>query len=107
MHGIEPKTENGKVEVHIYAEDESLYIDTTDNGIGFESEGIISLPISQEGESKSHNHVGLNNAHHIIRLMYGEEYGIKIYSKPGEGTRVSICIPFDDGQDRRESPCTE
>ncbi|GAA0792099.1 sensor histidine kinase [Faecalicatena orotica] len=107
VHGIEPKTENGKVEVHIYAEDESLYIDTTDNGIGFESEGIISLPISQEGESKSHNHVGLNNAHHIIRLMYGEEYGIRIYSKPGEGTRVSICIPFDDGQDRRESPCTE
>ena len=38
---------------------------------------------------------GLNNADSIIKLMYGKEYGIRIYSTAGEGTKVTITIPLD------------
>jgi sensor histidine kinase YesM len=101
VHGIEPQTGNGLVEVHIYAEGETVCIDTTDNGVGFNVDGEIGMPlpvVPEKGSaSDSHNQVGLNNAHHIIRLMYGEDYGIRIFSSIGKGTRVSIRIPFDTG----------
>lgn len=96
VHGIEPKLSEGLVSIHLYEKEESIYIDITDNGVGFEKEGEIALPIQQRTEGKAHNHVGLNNAHHIIQLMYGDKYGIQVYSKPLEGTKVRIHIPFDE-----------
>lgn len=36
---------------------------------------------------------GMQNVHYRIRLYYGEEYGLKIESRPGEGTRVVVRIP--------------
>jgi len=38
---------------------------------------------------------GMRNVHDRIRLLYGEESGLKIYSKKGEGTRVEIRFPAD------------
>lgn len=98
VHGIEPKMENGRVNVHIYTGEASVYIEIEDNGVGFDTEGKITLPIREKEKDASHNHVGLNNANHIIRLMYGEEYGLEIYSEPQKGTKVIIHIPFDEGE---------
>ena len=63
--------------------------------MGFGIDGEVSLPLKTESGDKSHNHVGLNNADSIIKLMYGKEYGIRIYSTAGEGTKVTITIPLD------------
>lgn len=101
VHGIEPKLGKGLVRVAIYKDRETLCIDTEDNGVGFEQSGEIHLPLEQKTENKSHNHVGLNNAHHIIRLMYGENYGIRVFSTPGKGSKICIRIPFDDGKQEK------
>lgn len=98
VHGIEPKMENGLVRVKIYAKEETLFIETTDNGVGFQTEGRIVLPIEKQGDDDGHNHVGLNNVHHMIQLTYGEAYGIEIQSERGKGSRVIIRIPFDYGE---------
>lgn len=98
VHGIEPNIGKGLVKVSIYEKDRSICIDTEDNGIGFSYEGEISLPLKMEEADKHHNHVGLNNAHHIIQLMYGEAYGIRVFSTPGKGSKICIRIPFDDGK---------
>ena len=98
VHGIEPNIGKGLVSVNIYEEDGSICIHTTDNGIGFETAGEISLPLKCKDNNKNHNHVGLNNAHHIIQLMYGESYGIRVFSAPGQGSKICIKIPFDDGK---------
>ena len=98
VHGIEPNIGNGLVTVSIYEKEGSICIDTEDNGIGFEAPGEILLPLKTKELDKKHNQVGLNNAHHIIRLMYGDEYGIRVFSKPGEGSKICIRIPFDDGR---------
>ena len=37
--------------------------------------------------------VGVINVHSRIQLMFGEQYGLEIYSEPDEGTRVVIHIP--------------
>lgn len=99
VHGIEPKIENGLVTVSIYEENDCICIDTEDDGIGFETEGEILLPLETKGFDKKHNQVGLNNANHIIRLMYGETYGIRVFSNPGKGSKICIRIPFDDGKE--------
>lgn len=97
VHGIEPIIGNGLVTVSIYSEKDTICIDTEDNGIGFFEEGEIKLPLKNNESDKNHNHVGLNNVHHIIKLMYGETYGIRIFSSPGKGSKICIRIPFDEG----------
>ena len=99
VHGIEPKIENGLVKVSIYEENGCICIDTEDDGIGFETEGEILLPLETKRFDKNHNQVGLNNANHIIRLMYGEPYGIRVFSNPGKGSKICIRLPFDDGKE--------
>ena len=101
VHGIEPKLEPGFVEIVMFEKDRSIYIEISDDGVGFDQEGQVSLPINKEVKEKGHNHVGLNNAHHIIQLTYGEKYGIHIFSKKGDGSKVTVHIPFDEGN------CTE
>lgn len=37
--------------------------------------------------------IGLNNVNERIKMFYGDQYGLLIESKPGEGTCVNIFIP--------------
>ena len=97
LHGIEPLLGNGVVSVRIYEENGRIYIETKDNGVGFGTDGPLVFPMETEGEDRQHNHVGLNNVQNIIRLMYGEEYGIYGYSRINGGTAIYICIPRDEG----------
>lgn len=95
VHGLEPKMGGGRVDITAEQREEKIQITVVDNGVGFAIDGEVSLPLKMEAEDKSHNHVGLNNADSIIKLMYGKEYGIHIYSEAGQGTRVTISIPLD------------
>lgn len=95
VHGIEPKLEPGFVTIRLYEKEDSIYIEVSDDGVGFDADGEISLDAVKARPQEGHNHVGLNNAHHIIQLMYGEEYGIHILSKKGEGAKITVHIPFD------------
>lgn len=95
VHGIEPKIGAGMVTVEIKKNGGDICIDTIDNGVGFDTEGEITLPIEREIDQTNHNQVGLNNADKILKLSYGESYGIRVFSKKGEGSRVSIRIPID------------
>ena len=95
VHGLEPKMGGGRVDITAGQSDGKIQITVTDNGVGFGIDGEVSLPLKTESGDKSHNHVGLNNADSIIKLMYGKEYGIRIYSTAGEGTKVTFTIPLD------------
>lgn len=95
VHGLEPKMGGGRVDITAEQREGKIQITVVDNGVGFAIDGEVSLPLKMEAGDKSHNHVGLNNADSIIKLMYGKEYGIHIYSEAGQGTRVTICIPLD------------
>lgn len=95
VHGLEPKMGGGRVDITAEQREGKIQITVVDNGVGFDIDGEVSLPLKMEAGHKSHNHVGLNNADSIIKLMYGKEYGIHIYSEAGQGTRVTISIPLD------------
>lgn len=65
-----------------------------DNGRGFDTKqlDLSGGEVSLEGTREK---VGLKNTHNRLTLLYGEAYGLRIHSAPGEGTVVEIVIPLD------------
>ena len=98
VHGLEPKVGNGFVQVKVYRQEGCICIDTVDDGVGFGVDGEVALPLEKREKDSAHNHVGLGNVHHMIQLMYGEAYGVTVFSSPGRGSTVRIRIPEDQGE---------
>ena len=46
--------------------------------------------------------IGLKNVHERIKLYFGEEYGLEIYSEPDEGTTIRIHMPSIEFESLRE-----
>ena len=40
---------------------------------------------------------GINNVKERIRLLYGENYGVSVWSQKGEGVRITIRLPRYSG----------
>lgn len=87
-HGIDLKpNERGKITIRGWSEKEILYLSVEDNGVGMSEETAQNILTHN---SKGY---GVRNVNERIKLMYGPEYGLKIESKEGEGTRIIISIP--------------
>lgn len=105
FHGLEEKIEGGKVSIEIIVTEKNLIIIISDNGKGIESERLKSLNEriqsaymqSDDNSMKKYRNTGiaLPNIHKRIQLLFGEEYGVIIYSTIGQGTSVEITIPAD------------
>ena len=98
VHGLENKIGNGSLEINIYTEDNLVHLVITDNGIGFDTLKLNEHLANVSDSNYSTQHIGLTNVNQRIKLYYGDLYGIHVYSKIGQGTKVSIKIPIDRGQ---------
>ncbi len=94
-HGIEPKGECGSVQVYIHSEDElSFEIVVEDDGVGIDSEKLKHLLYKEHVVSHGGlNSIGLKNVDDRIKLSYGNEYGLRVESTEGVGTKVYIRLP--------------
>jgi len=90
FHGFNQKQE-GTINVLIWRDNELLKCEVTDNGDGM-SPIDDKLPKTKR-KQQLFSGIGVRNVHERIQLIYGEPYGVKITSKPGEGTKVLITIP--------------
>ena len=88
-HGLEPKDENGHIQIMISKKEDVLRISIEDNGVGFDPNLL-----KESNEDKMHSHVGLWNTNKMIHNLCGEEYGLEIESKIGEGTKVCVVLPI-------------
>jgi len=96
LHGIERQIEGGWVMVNIWHEDHYLLISVIDSGAGVDECARIRLVERMENPREmSHEGIGLSNTHQRMRLQYGEAYGIELYSKPNEGTKVILRLPWE------------
>lgn len=79
------------------ARDEAgIRITIRDNGPGMEAEKLAELQLALQSPSAgvfSGRSVGLKNVHERLTLYYGPPYGLKVDSRPGEGTTVTVLIP--------------
>ncbi len=102
--GEDPGTREISIQVDEWEQNVVRMI-VTDNGVGIEEEALRGL--NQELESvglmekvprgfgtKSGSHgIGLRNVQERIRIYYGQEYGLKVFSEQGRFTRIIMTLP--------------
>lgn len=77
--------------------DDTLRFTVTDDGAGIPTERLAELRESFERDLTNEYtaHVGLYNIQKVIRLTYGAPYGVQIESTEGQGTAVTLTIPYE------------
>lgn len=89
-HGLKPTEQMGHINLKSIIEEENLYIVVQDNGKGIEQD-IMDTLLTKPSKEK---HFALYNVQDRMQLFFGPEYGINISSFVGEGTTVTIKLPY-------------
>lgn len=82
------------MQVSIWEEDTGIYVRVADNGVGFDT-ALLQLEQETPMGTEEHNHVALYNINRRILLLYGKPYGLTAKSEVGEGTEITMTLPFD------------
>ncbi len=102
IHGIEQKVGTGTVGIKLETTQTRLLITISDDGVGMDELRLQQLNeklnnssfdyIKPDSEQKGG--IAVVNVHKRIQLLFGEEYGICIYSTKDVGTDVEITLPL-------------
>lgn len=100
LHGIVEYTTGGIINLRVLDTDDGLKIYVRDNGVGISDEKVkrinhrllndldLQTPFHEENEG-----IALYNINRRIKLTYGSDYGVRIFSTYGTGTNVMIHLP--------------
>ncbi len=99
QHGLETKVGAGEISIHAFRTQNRLIIQIKDDGVGIEKEKLDEINAYIAGmknnlTQKENYSIGLINVIERIKLNFGPEYGIKIYSIKGSGTMVEVILPL-------------
>ena len=89
IHGLDGCA-NGYICIYAAQKDGILRISVTDDGCGMGQEMLDWM--NSPNPAKRDGHLGLYNVIQILKLYYGEEYGIQAESDTS-GTTVTIRLP--------------
>ncbi len=105
FHGLEKKSDKGMIEIRGYATQTRLIIEVEDDGVGMDEKTLQNLNrqfASNSGQiepadnsSERGSSIALVNVNQRIKLLYGQKYGLKIFSTINEGTTVQIVLPYN------------
>lgn len=100
-HGLLNKEGLGTISIKGRKKGTVMEFTISDNGIGMSQEKAeaVLYPPAQEDiyeASDATENIALWNINQRIKRNYGENYGLSIQSKPGEGTVVTMRIPLKD-----------
>ena len=87
IHGTECKIGTGHLSIHLERSGQRLLIRISDDGVGKSGQAFAS-----QG-SETRGGIALINVNNRIHLLFGEEYGLHVFSMPGVGTDVEINLP--------------
>lgn len=93
-HGMKNIRSGGLIKVLGYVENDLIIFEVIDNGKGMESQQVSLLNGYINDLNDSFKSIGLRNVNKRIKLMYGDAYGVTIFSTPEQGTTVKILLPF-------------
>lgn len=93
-HGFESMIEKGCIKIDIQSIFNEIEIVIEDNGVGIPKEALTELKDKLTQDIKTENRsIGLKNVDGRIKLYFGNEYGLDVFSKESEYTRIMIRIP--------------
>ena len=99
IHGIEKKSDGGRVDVIIMEEAGQLFIEIMDNGVGIKEDKLerINLLIKTASieKVKEGNSIGIINSYLRLEMYYHGAVEFQIESKYSEGTEVYMVLPCD------------
>ncbi|WP_410512245.1 sensor histidine kinase [Paenibacillus sp. BR2-3] len=99
FHGLELKSGPWELEVSIAREDNDAIIRIRDNGIGIEESKLTEilgrLNPQAGGLGTLGDRIGLHNVASRIYMHFGDGYGVRVESRPGQGTMVIMKIPLE------------
>lgn len=102
FHGLEKKSGNGSLHIQIETSGRLLFVNIADTGIGIAPDALRRINQSlqdlppdgkEDPNQEVHEGIALHNVSRRIKLLFGNEYGLHLYSTPGSGTDVRIILP--------------
>lgn len=94
QHGLRPKDGSGIVTIKAKNKGDYVWIAVKDTGVGIEKERINTL-LNHRVTSTTGTGIGLFNVHKRLISRFGLDAGLHINSKVGEGTEISVKIPYN------------
>ncbi|MDO4633369.1 MAG: histidine kinase [Eubacteriales bacterium] len=101
IHGVEEKLGTAHLSISFRRTQDRLVIIVSDDGIGMDEAALSELNhrLGKDADSilESDSHRGgiaLENVNNRIHLLFGDEFGLHIFSIAGHGTDVEISIPL-------------
>lgn len=94
-HGLKLKRQRGTIIIRGSAEGNQVFIEISDNGVGMSAEKLqfINDELNRDESLEKSEHIGMFNVNLRIRLIFGQKYGLKVFSRENEGTVVRITLP--------------
>jgi two-component system sensor histidine kinase YesM len=112
IHGLEAKVGQGTIRLTAETTQSRLLLHVTDDGVGMDRDSLAMLTerlnqtrfdyIDNTGEKEGG--IALVNVNNRLRLLFGEQYGLNIYSEPNVGTDVEITLPLRHAGEEQALP---
>ena len=103
IHGTELKLGAGNLYIRFACTQDRLIICVSDDGVGMDEETLAALnrKLGRANDSlgtseEEKGGIALVNVTNRIHLIFGDEYGMHVYSVPGRETDVEITIPLTE-----------
>lgn len=95
IHGLEKKIGGGYLFINGYMKDNKLHIQIIDNGAGMDGDTLQALSAGSyvHHDEKQGTGNGILNVQNRIKLLFGEEHGLKIESNMNVGTLFELILP--------------
>ncbi len=85
-HGLEPRISGGTITVRSRAKDGRLLVQIEDDGVGMHTD------LESESASRGTG-IGLKNVRERLHVLFGDDAGLEVVSRPGRGTKVTVEVP--------------
>lgn len=103
FHGLECKRGEGTIRIRVETTKAKLLISIVDDGVGMEEERLeainrrlnyMEMDYVNDDKEEKQGGIALYNVSSRIKLLFGEDYGLHIYSTKNIGTNVRITLPL-------------
>lgn len=105
VHGFRDSTEDNTIEILSVQEQDILILKFTDDGQGMDPQRLSEIQQRLAAEETNINSrrkggIGICNVNERIKKRYGAEFGIRLESRLGVGTTVSVFLPVSPACDQ-------